>query len=69
MRIELDIKKTPEQNAGIYFDRAKKARKKLEGSKIALAESRKKLEKLQAKQAQDVEEKQQKKETPLQKQL
>ncbi len=67
MRIELDIKKTPEQNAGIYFDRAKKAKKKLEGAKTALAESRKKLEKLLAKQAQDVEEKQQKKVLQLQK--
>ena len=67
MRIELDIKKTPEQNAGVYFDRAKKARKKLEGAKTALAESRKKLEKLLAKQAQDVEEKQQKKVLQLQK--
>ncbi|MBD3361868.1 DUF814 domain-containing protein [Candidatus Woesearchaeota archaeon] len=37
MQIELDTSKTVEQNAAYYFERAKKARKKIEGVKKALA--------------------------------
>ncbi|MBI2133763.1 DUF814 domain-containing protein [Candidatus Woesearchaeota archaeon] len=43
MRIRIDITKTPEQNAAQYYEKAKKAKKKLEGATKALDESRKKL--------------------------
>lgn len=46
MDIEIDLQKSVDENAGIYFDKAKKAKKKLEGAKEALAQSIKKLEKL-----------------------
>lgn len=42
MRIELDPKLTLEQNAAVYFERAKKARKKLEGARKALISSKEK---------------------------
>jgi len=44
--IELDLNKTVEQNAAVYYEKAKKAKKKTEGAKEALALSLKKLEKL-----------------------
>ncbi|MDP3640087.1 MAG: NFACT RNA binding domain-containing protein [Nanoarchaeota archaeon] len=46
MHIELDLTKSLEENAGHYFDLAKKAKKKLAGAEVAVAESKKKLEKL-----------------------
>ncbi|MFH1211950.1 MAG: NFACT RNA binding domain-containing protein [Candidatus Woesearchaeota archaeon] len=36
MKIKLNFNKTLEENAGLYFEKAKKARKKLEGAKKAL---------------------------------
>ncbi|MBW2984638.1 DUF814 domain-containing protein [Candidatus Woesearchaeota archaeon] len=42
-RIALYLNKSIEENAGIYFDKAKKAKKKIEGAKEALAKSEKKL--------------------------
>lgn len=44
MRITLDLKKSVEQNAQEYFEKAKKAKKKLEGAKKALEEQNKKLD-------------------------
>jgi predicted ribosome quality control (RQC) complex YloA/Tae2 family protein len=46
MEIKLEIKKSVEENASRYFDLSKKAKKKLEGAKKALAISKEKLEKL-----------------------
>src|SRR3989338_10213256 len=46
MHLELDLTKSLEENAGHYFDLAKKAKKKLAGAQAAVAESKKKLEKL-----------------------
>lgn len=46
MRIELDIGKNVEQNAAIYYEAAKKAKKKLEGALIALKKSEEELEKI-----------------------
>ena len=43
MEIEINLSKTVEENAGIYFDVAKKAKKKKEGATKALIESKKKL--------------------------
>ena len=42
-RITLDIKKSIEQNAAVYFEKAKKSRKKLEGAKKAFEKSWDKL--------------------------
>jgi predicted ribosome quality control (RQC) complex YloA/Tae2 family protein len=44
MKIILDIRKSVEQNAESYFEKAKHARKKLEGAKKALSVSLQKLE-------------------------
>jgi predicted ribosome quality control (RQC) complex YloA/Tae2 family protein len=46
MEIEIDLNKSVEENAGIYFEKAKKLKKKLKGAGEALAESKKKLDKL-----------------------
>lgn len=42
-RITIDLNKSIEQNAGIYFDKAKKMKKKIGGAKEALANSENKL--------------------------
>ena len=47
MDIEIDLTKSVDENAGTYFNLAKKAKKKLAGAKDALVVSKKKLEKLQ----------------------
>jgi len=44
MKIKLDATKTLEKNAEIFFEKSKKAKKKLEGAREALAKSLKKLE-------------------------
>ncbi|MBT3721480.1 DUF814 domain-containing protein [archaeon] len=46
MRISLNYTKSVEQNASIYFEQAKKAKKQLEGATIALEKSHEKLEKI-----------------------
>src|SRR3989344_2506879 len=43
MRIILDTRKSLEQNAAVYFEKAKKARKKLEGAKKALSLAQEKI--------------------------
>ncbi len=45
MEIELELKKSLEENAGTYFDKAKKAKKKIEGAREALEKAKKQLEK------------------------
>jgi len=45
MKIILSVKKSLEQNASDYFDKAKKSKKKLEGAQKALEESRRKHKK------------------------
>lgn len=44
MRIELFLDKSLEENAQVYYERAKKAKKKLDGAKKAVEETRKKAE-------------------------
>lgn len=44
MDIEIDLNKSVDENAGVYFDLSKKNKKKLEGAKAALEGTRKKLE-------------------------
>lgn len=46
MEISLSYDKTAEQNASEYYEKAKKAKKKIEGAVVALQESRKELERL-----------------------
>lgn len=46
MKLVLDIRKSVEGNAAVYFEKAKKARKKLEGAKAALDRTQKKLQHL-----------------------
>ncbi|MEM4263529.1 MAG: NFACT RNA binding domain-containing protein [Candidatus Woesearchaeota archaeon] len=69
MEITLDTRKTLEQNAAIYFEKAKKAKKKIEGIKKALEQFRtekekllKKKEKAVSKEKQKIQEKKEKKE-------
>src|SRR3989338_5181343 len=46
MEIEIDLNKSLEENAGVYFDLSKRAKKKLAGAKTDLEESNQKLAKL-----------------------
>ncbi len=46
-KILLDIKKSLDQNASFYFEKAKKAKQKLQGAKEALERTRNKLEQLE----------------------
>jgi predicted ribosome quality control (RQC) complex YloA/Tae2 family protein len=46
MEVIVDINKSVEKNAADYYEKAKKAKKKLGGAEKALVESRQKLEKL-----------------------
>ncbi len=55
MKIVLDLDKTLEENAGAYFDKAKKARKKILGARKAVVEARERLG--EARQRKEVEEK------------
>ncbi len=56
MEIELDLNKSVEENAGKYFEAAKKAKKKLEGAKKALQDTQEKLELLQKQESKFLEE-------------
>lgn len=46
VKLVLDIRKSVEGNAAVYFEKAKKARKKLEGAKAALDRTQRKLQQL-----------------------
>lgn len=62
MEIEFDLTKSVDENAGTYFNLAKKAKKKLQGAKDALEVSKKKLEKLQKEEDKFMEEEKKKQE-------
>ena len=64
--ITIYLNKSIEENAGLCYEKAKKARKKIEGAKKALEESLKKLEKLE-KEKKIEEQKAIKKEVPKEK--
>lgn len=55
MRITLELNKSVEQNAGIYFEKSKKAKKKLHGAKEALERTKLKLQKLKESQKSELE--------------
>jgi len=50
VEIELDTRKSIEENAAVYFDKAKKLKKKLKGTEEALENSKEKLKKLEKKE-------------------
>ena len=63
MRIKLDVTKSLEKNAETYFNKSKKAKKKLQGAKEAVQKSLEKLEKAKKEQAKEVKEVKKKVET------
>jgi len=52
-RLTLDLTKNIDENASVYFEKAKKVRKKIEGAEIALRESLKALQELEGKKAKE----------------
>ena len=48
-KLTLDLTKSIDENAAVYFEKAKKAKKKIEGAEKALNESLKRLQELEAK--------------------
>ena len=46
MKVEIDLNKTPESNASSYYEKIKRLKKKLEGTKDALSDSLTKLKKI-----------------------
>ncbi len=53
MRIKLFLNKSVEQNAAMYYEKAKKAKKKIAGAKEAVEKAEAELEKLRKKQAKE----------------
>ncbi len=49
MRLVLDLKKDVNQNASIYFDKAKRCKRKIEGARKAISELKEKLDLLEKK--------------------
>ena len=62
MEVEIHLQKSVDENAGIYFDLAKKAKKKVQGAQEALEDSKKKLQELLGKEEQFWEEEKKKEE-------
>src|SRR3989344_3809347 len=60
-RLVLDLTKTVEQNAAAYFEKAKKAKKKIEGAEKALQHSLRELKELEAKQEKELKKLEEKK--------
>lgn len=56
MKIKLFLRKSIEQNAALYYEKAKKAKRKIEGANNVLGKFKKKLFELEAKKASDIEE-------------
>jgi len=53
--IKLDINKSLEENASLYYEKAKKFKKKIQGAKEALEETKRKLKKLEKEKAKEKE--------------
>jgi len=66
VRLNLRLDKSIEENSGVYFDRAKKEKKKLEGAILALEKSRKQLGRLDKKH--DIQKQQEPNQSPIKKQ-
>ena len=59
MEVAIDLNKSIEQNAAVYYERSKKAKRKLVGAQKAIGEAERELEKLKKQRAQimdDIEE-------------
>lgn len=56
VRISLSLEKSLHENAAEYFDKAKKAKKKIEGAQQALTKTKKKLEKLEKERPENIDE-------------
>ncbi|MBI2542093.1 DUF814 domain-containing protein [Candidatus Woesearchaeota archaeon] len=54
MRLVLDLAKNIDENASAYFEKAKKAKKKIEGAEKAITESAKKLRELELKKEKEI---------------
>lgn len=67
MEVEISLNKSVDENAGTFFNLAKKAKNKLEGAKKALTESNKKLEKLKKEEDKHLVEKEKKERKKLRK--
>ena len=63
MKITLSLKKSIEENASDYFDKAKKMKKKLEGAKKALKISQEKLKSKEQEEVVEIKQKQAKRKT------
>jgi len=55
MEVEIDLNKSVEENAGTYFNLAKKAKRKVQGAKDALEKSKQELEKLKKEESKFME--------------
>lgn len=64
MEVEIDLNKSVDENAGIYFDLAKKAKKKCAGARKALEDTQHKLEQLKQQEAKFFQDEEMKKQTP-----
>lgn len=56
VKISVSLEKSVHENASDYFDKAKKAKKKIEGAKVALQKTQKKLKNLQKNKPENVDE-------------
>jgi predicted ribosome quality control (RQC) complex YloA/Tae2 family protein len=54
MKIRLDTSKSIEENASYYYEKSKKSRKKLEGLKVAIEITKKKIDKLRTQKEEQV---------------
>lgn len=61
MKVTLLVDRSVEENAGVYYDKAKKTAKKIEGAREALEKARKKLEVLEKRQEKELEQVREKK--------
>ena len=64
MKIDLDIRKTIEENAAIYFERSKKAKRKLAGTREIIRKTQQNIADLQEKASEEHEVQEQKRLTP-----
>ncbi len=55
VRISVSLEKSVHENASDYFEKAKRAKKKIEGAELALENTKKKLKKIEKKRPEDIE--------------
>lgn len=57
MQVSIDLRKNLQQNAALYYERSKKAKKKLQGAEKAIEDMKKKIQKIQKEKLPDKEQK------------